>query len=116
MSMESDRLAFLIDTCRSVYNRQGILFHTFLIDRFVHNSLKITLYHRHNIIKHIVSEKWAMRFLFHLLYFSIHLHLRGPGWLNELPNNSHKPITNTAWVRTRLCKLQKRVHSTRSRK
>jgi hypothetical protein len=27
-----------------------------------------------------------------------------------------KPITNTAWVRTRLCKLQKRVHSTRSHK
>jgi hypothetical protein len=26
------------------------------------------------------------------------------------------PITNTACVRTRLCKLQKRVHSTRSRK
>ena len=25
-----------------------------------------------------------------------------------LPNNSYKPITNTAWVRTRLCKLQKR--------
>jgi hypothetical protein len=24
-----------------------------------------------------------------------------------LPNNSYKPITNTAWVRTRLCKLQK---------
>jgi hypothetical protein len=23
-------------------------------------------------------------------------------------NNSYKPITNTAWVRTRLCKLQKR--------
>ena len=33
-----------------------------------------------------------------------------------LANNSYKPITNTAWVRTRLCKLQKRVHSTRSRK
>ena len=37
--------------------------------------------------------------------------LGGPGWLNELgswiPNNSYKPITNTAWVRTRLCKLQK---------
>jgi hypothetical protein len=33
------------------------------------------------------------------------------GWLNELgssglPNNSHKPITNTVWVRTQLCKLQ----------
>jgi hypothetical protein len=24
-----------------------------------------------------------------------------------LPNNSYKPITNTAWVRSRLCKLQK---------
>jgi hypothetical protein len=23
-----------------------------------------------------------------------------------LPNNSYKPITNTAWVRARLCKLQ----------
>ena len=31
-----------------------------------------------------------------------------------LPNNSFKPITNTAWVRPRICKLQKRVHSTRS--
>jgi hypothetical protein len=31
----------------------------------------------------------------------------GPGWLNELPNNSYKPITNTTWVRARLCKLQK---------
>jgi hypothetical protein len=25
-----------------------------------------------------------------------------------LPNNSYKPITNTAWIRARLCKLQKR--------
>jgi len=25
-----------------------------------------------------------------------------------LPNNSYKSITNTAWVRARLCKLQKR--------
>ena len=24
-----------------------------------------------------------------------------------LPSNSYKPITNTAWVRTRICKLQK---------
>jgi hypothetical protein len=24
-----------------------------------------------------------------------------------LPNNSYKPITNTAWVRARLCELQK---------
>jgi len=37
-------------------------------------------------------------------------------WVVWLPNNSCKPITNMAWVRARLCKLQKRVHSTRSRK
>ena len=33
-----------------------------------------------------------------------------PAWLSELgrfPRNSYKPITNTAWVRARLCKLQK---------
>ena len=31
----------------------------------------------------------------------------GSGWLNELGSwitNSYKPITNTAWVRARLCK------------
>ena len=33
-----------------------------------------------------------------------------------LPSNSFKPITNTAWVCAPLCKLQKRVYSTRSRK
>ena len=43
-------------------------------------------------------------------------------WLNELgtvvvlPNNSYKPITNMVWGHIRLCRLQKRVHSTRSRK
>ena len=35
----------------------------------------------------------------------------GPGgsmsWVVGLPNNSYRPITNMAWVRTRLCKLQK---------
>ena len=31
-----------------------------------------------------------------------------------LPSNSYKPITNTVWVRSRLCRLQKSVHSTRS--
>jgi len=33
-----------------------------------------------------------------------------------LSNNLYKPITNTAWVRVQLCKLQNRMHSTRSRK
>jgi hypothetical protein len=44
--------------------------------------------------------------------------MKGPDGAMSLivgvPNNSYKPITNTAWVRARLCKLQKRVHSTRS--
>jgi hypothetical protein len=43
----------------------------------------------------------------HTSYFS----LGGPEWLNELgswiTNNSYKPITNTAWVHARLCKLEK---------
>jgi len=29
---------------------------------------------------------------------------------------THKLITNTTWVRARICKLQKRVDSTRCRK
>jgi hypothetical protein len=29
-------------------------------------------------------------------------------WVFELPNNSFKSITNTAWVRARLCKFKKR--------
>ena len=28
-------------------------------------------------------------------------------WVVGLSNNSYKPITNTAWVRAQLCKLQK---------
>jgi hypothetical protein len=50
----------------------------------------------------------------------ISLHTQGPGGSMSkvvgLPNNSYKPITNTAWLRARLCKLQKRVHLTSSRK
>jgi hypothetical protein len=34
--------------------------------------------------------------------------LEGPRWLNELGHWIYKPITNTAWVRTQLCKLQKK--------
>ena len=43
-----------------------------------------------------------------ILYFLILLpYTGGPGWLNEIPNNSYKPITNVVWVRVLLCKLQK---------
>ena len=47
-----------------------------------------------------------------LLYFStLCIYCEGPGGSMSqvvgLPNNSYKPITNTAWVRARLCKLQK---------
>jgi hypothetical protein len=37
-------------------------------------------------------------------------------WVVGLPSNSYKPITNTAWVRARLCKLQKRMLATASDK
>ena len=44
--------------------------------------------------------------------FSFFFYGKGPGGsmgqVVGLPNNSYKPITNTAWVRARLCKLQKR--------
>ena len=46
---------------------------------------------------------------FYYLYTYINKLYVGPGWLNEvvgLPNNSYKPITNTAWVGA-ICKLQK---------
>jgi len=46
-----------------------------------------------------------------LVHLYICNNIEGPGWLNELGH--WKPITNTAWVQARLCKLQKRVHSTR---
>jgi hypothetical protein len=56
-------------------------------------------------------------FDFQMTYY---ITMEGPGgsmsYVVGLPNNSYKPNTNTAWVRVRLCKLQKRVHSTRSRK
>ena len=44
-------------------------------------------------------------------YVNISTPGQGPGgsmsYVVGLPNNSYKPITNTAWVRARLCKLQK---------
>jgi len=59
-----------------------------------------------------VSDSLFLIDMFHVL--------KGPGgsmsYVVGLPNKSYKSITNTAWVRARLCKLQKRVHSTRSRK
>jgi hypothetical protein len=49
--------------------------------------------------------------LYAYVLVQLFLSCRGPRWLNELgswiANNSHKPITNTAWLRARLCKLQK---------
>jgi hypothetical protein len=53
--------------------------------------------------------------IYYYYYFFFYYHItfqnRGPGWLNELsvglPNSLYKSITNTTWVRARLCKLQK---------
>jgi hypothetical protein len=44
------------------------------------------------------------------LHFVFHLTMGGPGGSMSYvvgSNNSYNPITNTAWVRARLCKLQK---------
>ena len=54
----------------------------------------------------------------HVCNFKCLYHLyRGPGgsvsWVVG-SSNSYKLITNTAWIRVRLCKLQKRVHLTRN--
>jgi hypothetical protein len=41
---------------------------------------------------------------------NIYIRVRGSmSWVVRLPSNSYKPISNTAWVRSRLCKLQKKV-------
>ena len=53
----------------------------------------------------------GMLFTKHIIIFSFENRFRmegarGAQWVG-LPNNSYKPITNTAWVRVRLCNLQK---------
>ena len=44
-------------------------------------------------------------------YGELSITVRGPGgsmsYVVGLPSNSYNPITNAAWVRARLCKLQK---------
>jgi hypothetical protein len=75
--------------------------------------MKLILYREG--MNHVNTVKLALKCT------SIANHCQGPtgGSMSKvvgLPNNSYKSITNMAWDRTRLCKLQKRVHSTRSRK
>ena len=49
----------------------------------------------------LLTYLFSRKFLYNFISF--------PGWLNELGSwiTSYKPITNTAWVRVRLSKLQK---------
>ena len=48
-------------------------------------------------------------YIYHLFRNTNYIKMKGPGGsMIGLPNNSYKPITNTAWVRARLCKLQKK--------
>ena len=74
-------------------------------------------------IKKGVLSTFCQYFAFKTIGQIICLHrLGGPGGLMsyvvELPNNSYKPITNTAWACARLYKLQKRCtrHATASDK
>jgi hypothetical protein len=41
-------------------------------------------------------------------------HQHTGGWMSYVVgfNSSHKPVTNTAWIRAKLCKLRKRVSIT----
>ena len=54
-----------------------------------------------------------LSYLFLFMYTCVQydFHIEGPGgsmsWVIGIPDNSYKPITNTACVRTWLCKLQK---------
>ena len=73
-----------------------------------------------DLIEHKYSINNQVWFLFSLgwipkKYFCL-AQSKDPGgsmsFVVGLPNNSNKPITNTVWVCARLCKLQKRVHST----
>ena len=67
-------------------------------------------------IKRLIND--AMTFKLHVVF--LHYSSEDPGgsmsYAVGLPNNSYNPITNTAWVHTRFCKLQKGYTSTRSRK
>ena len=48
---------------------------------------------------------------YHMITTMTQIKMKGLGgsmsWVVGLPNNSYKPITNTGWVRARLCNLQK---------
>jgi hypothetical protein len=60
--------------------------------------------------KHLVGAMLDVNIVPILLSTNL-IYLKGPGGsmslIVGLPNNSYKPITNTTWVRARLCKLQK---------
>ena len=80
-----------------------------------------------------LGKKFKFYFRSRLWFYSIQTHSQVPNNFSQyfnrfpglggsvrlvfgLPNNSYKPITNTAWVCALLCNLQKRVHSTRNHK
>ena len=73
---------------------------------------------------YIINKQIAQKksYVLYRLYgiFCFSFYYQGPGGsmsqVVELPHNSYRPITNALWVHARLCKLHKRVHSTRSRK
>ena len=69
---------------------------------------------------YFTPNKIAFQFSILKIFLYFFNTIMGPGGsmsqVVELPNNSYKPITNTKWVRARLCKLQIKVHSTCSGK
>jgi hypothetical protein len=77
----------------------------------------VVLFRFHSIFCIYLFIVYAMWLYFINFSLKVYVHMGGPGGSGSYvvgSNNSYKPITNTAWVRAQLCKLQKRVHSTRS--
>ena len=78
----------------------------------------LVLYFIFLVIELIILRLTGSDYTFGIFKFFISNLSQGPGGSMSqtvgLPNNSCKPITNTAWVRSRLCRLQIRVHTTRN--
>ena len=84
------------------------------------HGFRTGLYQHSSLYRGIVKVTWSQLNVWFLFWYAINIYIgiknssftyKGPGgsmsWVVGLPVNSYKPITNTAWVRARLCKLQK---------
>ena len=81
----------------NIYVQQSIKSHT----RYAKHT-QLPLYFRNVTFVHCMKGRGRVIIKLGISQLTIFKTIYG------LPNNSYKPITNTVWVRARLCKLQKR--------